>query len=319
MPEFSIIIPCFNSEKTLLKAIASITAQHNDDCQIIIVNDASTDSSEQLVKEYVQAHPLEKIVLLSHNANKGVSTSRNDGIDKTVGDYVMFLDADDELDADCLHQFLYAIKQTDADLICSNIRLHCSDGRNFPQSRGGKKQSLAVFSPQNIETFTEYLPYFDSSCAKLFRRSLLQLSGLRFKPDLPFGEDTLFTNSFALRSQRIAILPDYCGYHYQLHEESCSARANARTRLSSLRQLLVELNKEAPMPLKRILLRKSREYIWTIRKFGKQERHQLLSELRHDQELLHILDHSFLSFGKLKQRLLWRLLKSGLDSPLSFW
>lgn len=90
----SVIIPAFNAERFIEKAILSVMAQPEVN-EILVINDGSTDKTEEIVKDLVKVH--DKISILSHVncINKGRSASRNEGIKKAKGNLIAFLDADD--------------------------------------------------------------------------------------------------------------------------------------------------------------------------------------------------------------------------------
>lgn len=92
MPEFSIIVPVFNTEKYLRQCLDSVLAQTYLDYECIIVNDGSTDSSLQICEEYCANNPSFKLITQN---NKGLSEARNTGIKQANGDYIVFLDSDD--------------------------------------------------------------------------------------------------------------------------------------------------------------------------------------------------------------------------------
>lgn len=91
----SIIVPVYNAEKYLDKCISSILEQTYHNIELILVNDGSTDKSEQICIEYAKND--NRIIYLKQS-NAGPSASRNNGISRSKGDYIQFLDADDYLD-----------------------------------------------------------------------------------------------------------------------------------------------------------------------------------------------------------------------------
>ncbi|RZJ28407.1 MAG: glycosyltransferase family 2 protein, partial [Flavobacterium sp.] len=90
MPFFSVVIPLFNKETFVARTIESILAQTFTDYEIIVVNDSSTDASAAIVKTFG-----EKVRIVEHVVNKGLSASRNTGIEHASADFIAFLDADD--------------------------------------------------------------------------------------------------------------------------------------------------------------------------------------------------------------------------------
>ena len=93
---FSIVIPIYNSEKTLLNCIRSIKKQKFDKfTELILIDDASTDKSKKICKFLSKQN--QNIQIIYNRKNLGVSISRNKGIKKAKGDYIIFLDSDDYL------------------------------------------------------------------------------------------------------------------------------------------------------------------------------------------------------------------------------
>lgn len=92
MSKISIIIPVYNAEKTIPKCLDSILKQSYTDYEIILVNDGSSDKSEEIILEYEKRNP--KIKYISKK-NSGVADSRNIGVQNAIGDYIVFVDSDD--------------------------------------------------------------------------------------------------------------------------------------------------------------------------------------------------------------------------------
>lgn len=94
---FSIVIPLYNKEIFIKEVLNSITCQTFLDYEVIIIDDASTDDSSQVVESFVKEKNISNIILLKNQQNKGVGYTRNKGIDYSNGKYLFLLDADDEL------------------------------------------------------------------------------------------------------------------------------------------------------------------------------------------------------------------------------
>lgn len=99
----SIIIPIYNAEDTLRRCLDSVLSQGVDNCETVLVDDGSTDCSGEIAEEYSRKY--ENIVVL-RKLNSGQSAARNYGLDKANGDYVTFIDSDDELAPDTLRPLL---------------------------------------------------------------------------------------------------------------------------------------------------------------------------------------------------------------------
>ena len=92
-PKISVIIPCYNVEKFLKQCLDSVCGQTLKDIEIICVNDASTDKSLNILKQYAKKDKRIKIIDLQKNS--GLSVARNTGIKHATGDFIGFIDSDD--------------------------------------------------------------------------------------------------------------------------------------------------------------------------------------------------------------------------------
>lgn len=101
--KLSIIIPIYNVENTLRRCLDSVISQNIDNCEIILVDDGSTDRSIIIADEYAYKHPS---ITIYHKENGGLSDARNYGLERMNGDYVTFVDSDDELSPNTLEPLL---------------------------------------------------------------------------------------------------------------------------------------------------------------------------------------------------------------------
>ncbi|NET09677.1 MAG: glycosyltransferase [Symploca sp. SIO2B6] len=106
MPKISVIIPLYNAEKTIYRTLQSVLAQTIDDLEIIIINDGSTDSSLEETEKISDPR-----IRVYSFANAGGSVSRNRGFARSTGDFIAFLDADDQWTPDKLEAQMVALQQ----------------------------------------------------------------------------------------------------------------------------------------------------------------------------------------------------------------
>jgi teichuronic acid biosynthesis glycosyltransferase TuaG len=114
IPIFSIIVPCFNSSKTLKKALESILEQDFNDYEIVVINDGSTDDTQKILDSYLTNLKF-KII---HQSNKGLGAARNEGIKIAVGEYICFLDSDDYWYPSKLQEVKKVFDDFNVDLVC---------------------------------------------------------------------------------------------------------------------------------------------------------------------------------------------------------
>ena len=113
----SIIIPIYNAEKELERMIASIKQQSYTDFEVIMIDDGSKDDSAKICKRIVAEDGRFKYY---HQENSGVSTARNNGLKKAIGEYIAFVDADDEIETNYLEVLLNSCAESDI-AVCDTV------------------------------------------------------------------------------------------------------------------------------------------------------------------------------------------------------
>ena len=128
MVDISVIVPIYNAEKYLNKCVDSLINQTKKELEFILVNDGSTDKTEEIIKSYKDSR-----IKYFKNKNQGIGKTRNFGIEKATGKYIMFLDSDDYLKNNACEILYKSVEKTDADLaICDFYKIYDSDNeRNF--------------------------------------------------------------------------------------------------------------------------------------------------------------------------------------------
>lgn len=122
---FSIVIPCYNYAGVVERALDSALAQAGDDFEVLVINDGSTDHSHDVLESYAARHDGAPLHIV-HQANAGLSAVRNRGAALAAGEYLIYLDADDELMPDALAQLrpVLATGQRPAMAVGAHVSLH---------------------------------------------------------------------------------------------------------------------------------------------------------------------------------------------------
>ena len=181
MPFFSVIIPLYNKEKFIEATLKSVLNQTFIDFEIIIINDGSTDNSSQIIKRFDDPR-----IRYFFKENEGVSSARNDGIEKAQSNYISFIDADDYWYPDFLEEMFKAIQYYPEQKVFSGaIEIETS-----------KKVIPASYSISKTNDF-EIVNYFIASsketvlctsCA-VFYKSIFEETGT-FDIEIKSGQDT---------------------------------------------------------------------------------------------------------------------------------
>ena len=189
----SIIVPVYQAEHSLCFCVESILRQSYPDFETILVDDGSTDHSGKLCDYYAG---VDKRIKVIHQKNGGVSSARNAGIGAVVGEYVVFCDSDDYIEADYL-ECLYNVAQTHRDY--NNIWCRYRTVSSFDTSMREKETNYENHMEVDTEFYTlnEYMKLSEQVLTnqpwnKLYRTEVIKEARITFPDKLSLGEDLLF-------------------------------------------------------------------------------------------------------------------------------
>lgn len=216
MSKVSVIMPIYNAEKYLDKAIESVLSQTYVDFELLLINDASTDSSKEICREYSEKD--RRIVLLENNSeNHGPGPTRNIGLDYATGEYIYFMDADDWIDQRLLECAVKRMRETKADLVQFGIACEWNDGNEANQYYWKGKDLLTKDEIQR-----DFLSFWKNSgkyiVMHLFRHDTVKT--IRFESIIN-GEDICFIMDVLCKVEKIAYISESF-YHYRYVEGSTS-------------------------------------------------------------------------------------------------
>lgn len=200
MNKVSIIVPIYNEENNLRKCIESLINQTYKNLEIILINDGSTDNSKEIIDSYK-----DKRIVAIHKKNTGIGDTRNTGIDKSTGDYIMFVDSDDYIELNCVEILLKNLNENKSDLVISNYYLD-TPSKTY-------EMNLKIFNSINIKEDCDLLCKINlSPWIKLYKKDLLINNSNRFPINLKY-EDVPFVVEAVIRAGKISFVPNYL-YHY---------------------------------------------------------------------------------------------------------
>lgn len=212
MSDVSIIVPVFNGEDTIQRCLGSIMRQSSKQIEeIIVVDDGSTDRTVEIIKllaeKDTRIHCIKK-------KNAGVSSARNTGIYNAHGEYVMFVDSDDEIKQDLVERLYRSIKAYD--IAIAGIELHQDAMVSTVGIQG-------VFSSKEIvDKYGNSIPglLVNGPCSKMYRKNIIDEQKLLFNESLSLGEDTAFVFQYLKYCNKVRFI-DYHGYiYYQMGNNS---------------------------------------------------------------------------------------------------
>lgn len=209
----SIIVPIYNAEKFLAKCIESILNQSYKNIEIILVNDGSTDNSQEICELFNDDR-----IRYFYKDNSGVSSTRNMGITASKGDYIMFVDADDYLDENCLEILLSVAKSKQLPALPIKTVSSTSNKKNF--------KSSSIFERDNY--FKEIIDGHIGGFCWGYLYDAKIVKKIMFNEDLKYMEDTLFLLTYILESgtEKIYIAAQRNYYNYIIHPTSATNKKN---------------------------------------------------------------------------------------------
>lgn len=221
MDLISIIVPIYNSEKTIKRCIESLLNQTYKNLEIILVNDGSTDKSKEICKFYYNKYSNIKVI---NKENSGVSSSRNVGINSSKGKYILFCDADDFVELDWCYSLYENIKKEECELsICG-------------YSSYNEKMNLEKINIYDENLYCSYIypkefiklrkkSMLNSVWNKMFIADIIKLNNIKFK-DIALGEDTIFVLNYICKIKKISIINKSLYNYLSCNSQSLSKKYN---------------------------------------------------------------------------------------------
>ena len=221
----SIIVPVYNKEKKISRCLDSLRAIVADDVEFIVVNDGSTDETKNICEKY---ESLDARFCLINKDNSGVSGARNAGIEHSKGEYISFVDADDEVTTNYnkvvdvlqeekyqLYGFDYCAQKKDKTVVC--------------------KKELLIPGKNNREVlYNSFLTGLSNSvCMNIYQASIIRENHIRFTEGMVMGEDCEFNSLYLRHCFEIYYIDEVC-YRYYVDDDGS---ATHQRRLNYLKDL----------------------------------------------------------------------------------
>lgn len=221
-PSLSIIIPVYNVEEYLKQCLDSVLVDNQFTGQVICVNDGSTDGSAAILEEYAAKYPNIEIISQS---NAGLSSARNAGYDRAIGDYVFFLDSDDWVFPCAIERIMQLIDGED--VVYFNARKYYEEEQHW-----GSK--IDIKSVKKMDGQAYFAAIYDQPrnmpnvCVGggFYRRLFLKENNLYNEPGI-YHEDNYFTPQVLLAAKHVSSINEYV-YAYRIRSGSITAHVTEK-------------------------------------------------------------------------------------------
>ncbi len=237
-PIISLIIPIFNSAEYLSDCLDSVLEQTFEDFEVILVNDGSTDNSDDICKAYAER---DKRIKYIWQENQGVCVARNTGLDNAIGEMIYFMDSDDRIEMKGLEILYNEYLKTDADMVVADLYFDIN----------GKRRRIRVFGNPITTASRDWIDRYEMACIgygynpdpgtpksipglgslwnKLFKKKVIEDNNIRFDPYvLGIYEDNLFVLNYLEHCKYISYVPEAV-YIYRKVDQSNSRGFKERT------------------------------------------------------------------------------------------
>ena len=214
----SVIIPVYNVAAVLPRCLDSILAQTYPDIEIVAVDDGSLDNSGEVLDRYADEYPNLHVI---HKENGGVTSARLRGVQEASGEWVGFVDADDEIEPDMYERLLNNAMKYNAQISHCGYQMCFADGRvHYFHNTGILAKQDKITALRELLSGSMIEP---GLCNKLFHKSLLRrlFHEEKMPRDIRINEDLLM-NFYLFSMAETSVFEDWCPYHYIVRENSAS-------------------------------------------------------------------------------------------------
>lgn len=250
LPLISIIVPIYNAESTLKECINSILNQDYPHIEIILINDGSKDNSAQLCENFKARH--DNIITI-HKTNAGVLSARKEGVSRSHGEWIMFVDADDTIEPQTIS--IMQRESEDSDIICCNT-VYKKNGVIYNYFNNKVQGTSKLDFHKSLLNFQ----LSGSTWGKLYKRELFK--NIKWPDeDIKIGEDFLTTIALIEQCTKIKIKPYYLYTYVQL--DNSAMHKKSEQMLNSMLKYIKETEKFYHLKYNDILIKDVNTFILT--------------------------------------------------------
>ncbi len=218
MALFSVIVPVYNAASTITRCVDSLVKSGGDDVQIILVEDCSKDESWTVCQTLSQTYA--NVSAFHNEQNRGVSFTRNRGLENATGEYVLFTDSDDWVDEDYVPTFRKVVESGNTFAVCGYV--------NHDEKHSGRTDEVVWGEGDGLEAvpLRPELKALHERCLlqqlwnKVFVNAVIQEQQVRFDESISIGEDTRFILEYLEKGQIDSVcFINRALYHYMRDQD----------------------------------------------------------------------------------------------------
>lgn len=252
--KLTIIIPAYNREKTIKRALDSVVNQLEEDMELMIINDGSTDKTEEMIKEYLTKYS--RNISYYAKENEGVAATRNFGITHAKGEYIMFVDSDDYIEENLIETLKQYLNQQ-IDVIKFKAKHVDEQGNVLCKIEGPTFSKTSGEEAFNQLAFSDVL--MDSPCVYVFQKDLFVTQNLFFRTGT-YHEDFGLIPLILLSAKSVVSIDVY-GYNYVQTDNSITRNTDYTKTRKKWEDTLLHYDNMLQFISKTNLTKKTRENV----------------------------------------------------------
>lgn len=229
-PLISVIVPVYNVEKYLERCLESIVKQNYNNYEVIIINDGSTDNSQNIIETYALKYTM---INAYSRENKGLLYTRVDGVNKAKGKYIMFVDSDDWLENNALRVFANEIDKYDYDIIRANYNIFLGEKI---QKVNDLKQDVISKEQLNQKLYKKLMTTdsFNNVWRQVIKKEIIDIDSI--DTTICMGEDIIFNLACYKNVNNMKILNDNV-YNYRINSSSINQTISTKRLTNNIEDL----------------------------------------------------------------------------------
>lgn len=239
----SVIIPIYNAEKYLEQCIQSVVNQTLKDVEIVLIDDGSTDGSAKICKDFMKQ---DSRITYYYKENEGLAAARQDGIERSLGQYIGFVDSDDWIEPDMYEKMYNAAKSCDGDVVLCNAFLNDERIESKDRINSGMYNEYSIkkdILPKTIIRIDEKGRRRNirwSNCLRIYKRQMIEENNISFNRTFRRCQDLPFTLDNMLVAKSFYYLDEYL-YHNRQDAGSLS-RGYTKDMWNLIKPLIQHIN-----------------------------------------------------------------------------
>lgn len=270
--KISIIVPVYNGHSFIVRCLDSIIKQNIVDMEIIVVNDGSTDDSQEIIEGFIKQNKEFNIELINKK-NAGLPQARKTGVEHSSGDFIGFVDVDDWIEPNMYKSMLAEAEKSNSDIVCCAFQMDFTNKSVMIQHE--IEENTVMTGDKAIEYLHRRKAIYPYAWNKIYRKELI--CNISFPEGNFVGEDYTIVIPMLKKAQRVSVISEIGNHYIQVENSMCRGGYNSSYTISleNYMKISSELVQQYPTYSKSIHNYMIIEYMSMIVAMGKNKKYNM--------------------------------------------